>query len=209
VTAAGRAPESDWLRAVALCVVAFVFALIVVFVSVLAGGARFGPATLGLGLAAATLVFALWGMSGMVRALLRPTVSLALELEQDLGTPVARLREEKLRVLRALKELEFDHAMGKLSEADYKTIADHYKLRAVAVIRRLEGGERHPEIERLLAQDADPEPAGEEPSARPSGPDLPKVADATNCPSCARTNDDDARFCKHCGAALLAAEVKA
>jgi hypothetical protein len=49
-----------------------------------------------------------------------------------------RLAEEKDRALAALKELEFDHRTGKLSDNDYQELVGGYRRRAAAALRSLE-----------------------------------------------------------------------
>ena len=46
--------------------------------------------------------------------------------------------EERDRALSALKELEFDHRAGKLSDADYRELVGAYRRRAAAALHALE-----------------------------------------------------------------------
>jgi hypothetical protein len=113
-------------------------------------GVELDAATFGLALACAALIGALRGMWGVVFALARPSSETIVELGPVYGSK-AELREEKQRVLRAIKELEFDHDMGKLSDADFKLVSDAYRLRAIEVMRALdEGGE--PDLHPLLRE---------------------------------------------------------
>ena len=48
------------------------------------------------------------------------------------------LAEERDRALSALKELEFDHRTGKLSDADYGELVGAYRRRAAAALQGLE-----------------------------------------------------------------------
>jgi hypothetical protein len=131
-------------------------------------GLRFGVGvdldapTIGLAVACVVMIWALRAMWGIVVALARPPVeSILVEAEEllpegQLPGYWAELREEKSRVLRAIKELEFDHSMGKLSDEDFKQIGDRYRLRAIEVLRLLEpsrsGGEAlHPLLAEHLA----------------------------------------------------------
>jgi len=56
------------------------------------------------------------------------------------GRTRAALEREKTLVLRAIKELEFDRAMGKVSEPDWKEMTARLRSRAVRVIRQLDSG---------------------------------------------------------------------
>jgi len=52
------------------------------------------------------------------------------------------LAEERDRALAALKELEFDHRTGKVSDADYRAQVGPLRRRAAEALRALEGGEQ-------------------------------------------------------------------
>jgi hypothetical protein len=53
-----------------------------------------------------------------------------------------RLAEERDRALAALKELEFDHRTGKVSEEDYRELVGPLRRQAAEAIRALEPGSR-------------------------------------------------------------------
>lgn len=192
---------------------------------VVGASARPDEATLGLLLVGLALVACLRTMHRIVGALARDDLEVAVESDADLGGISDReLREERRRLLRAINELRFDHEMGKLSKADYDSVRQGYELRALEVMRALEGGRSlHPELaERLglppvepaddVAQTkADPDPTEiAEDLAAPAPPaesptDAPKAQAATvACAKCDGTNDADARFCKHCGKEIAA-----
>ena len=48
------------------------------------------------------------------------------------------LAEERDRALAALKELEFDHRTGKVSDADYRRLVGPLRLRAAEALRALD-----------------------------------------------------------------------
>jgi hypothetical protein len=48
------------------------------------------------------------------------------------------LAEERDRALAALKELEFDHRTGKLSDDDYRELVGTYRRRAATALRSLD-----------------------------------------------------------------------
>jgi len=52
------------------------------------------------------------------------------------------LAEERDRALAALKELEFDHRTGKVSDEDYRAQVGPLRRRAAEVLRALESGEK-------------------------------------------------------------------
>jgi hypothetical protein len=61
------------------------------------------------------------------------------------------LAEERDRALAALKELEFDHRTGKISDEDYRAQVGPLRRRAAEVLRALEPGE-HAAHERIPDQ---------------------------------------------------------
>jgi hypothetical protein len=62
----------------------------------------------------------------------------------------ARLAEERDRALAALKELEFDHRTGKVSDADYRAAVGPLRAEAAAALRALDEqeGRRAPSVPR-------------------------------------------------------------
>jgi hypothetical protein len=138
-------------------------------------------ATLALAIACAVLIYALRSLYAVVAALARPDVDLLLARDAESMGTVAELRADRKRVLRAIKELDFDFDMGKLNPADYKEIRDRYRLRAVELKREIDGASAvHPEVERVLAH----------------------LGRDRGCPSCGKQTELDARFCRSCGAQL-------
>ena len=58
---------------------------------------------------------------------------------ESLGTRArAGLDREKALVLRSIKELEFDRAMGKVSDADFDEMASRLRARAIALMKQLD-----------------------------------------------------------------------
>jgi len=110
------------------------------------------------------------------------------------GRTRAALEREKTLALRAIKDLEFDHAMGKTSEKDFAEMTARLRVRAAGLLRQLDAGTGYREqIEQEVAKRVGDRPAA---AARRSR------AEAGVCASCQTQNDADARFCKHCGTAL-------
>ena len=70
------------------------------------------------------------------------------------GRTRAALEREKMLVLRAIKELEFDRAMGKIADGDFDEMRDRLRARALRLIAQLDGAAAYREmIERDLARD--------------------------------------------------------
>jgi hypothetical protein len=58
------------------------------------------------------------------------------------GATRERLLAEKALALRTIKELEFDKAMGKVSEADFADMAGRLRARALRVMQQLDEAEK-------------------------------------------------------------------
>jgi hypothetical protein len=104
------------------------------------------------------------------------------------GRTRAALEREKTLVLRSIKDLEFDRAMGKLSEKDFSEMSARLRVRATGLIRQLDAGSGYreqiqQEIERRIGKSDDTPKRGV-------------------CAQCKTVNDLDARFCKECGAKI-------
>jgi hypothetical protein len=102
----------------------------------------------------------------------------------------AALEQEKALALRTIKELEFDRAMGKVSEDDFREMAGRLRLKAARLIKQLDAGAGYrAQIERDLAK-------------RVGTKDVEAPAGTRACAKCSTLNDADARFCKSCGERL-------
>jgi hypothetical protein len=78
---------------------------------------------------------------------------ITLEEAISLGAPSAE-EEQKRAVLRALKDLEYERAVGKISDEDYTSLAEHYRTEAKRLLRAVDR-DLSPErerAERILAE---------------------------------------------------------
>lgn len=119
------------------------------------------------------------------------------------GRTRAALEREKMLVLRSIKEIEFDRAMKKISDADFQEMSARLRSRAAAIMRQLDGEGRgyRALIERDLATRV----------GAPAGAVAPAEAGASApgvrvCGACGAEADTDARFCKSCGSRIEGAE---
>ncbi len=116
------------------------------------------------------------------------------------GRTRAALEREKALTLRSIKELEFDRAMGKVSDADFLEMSGRLRTRAASLIQRLDDGRSYrQQIDQEIARRLGPEPAR---GNAPIADEAPRVSVSVACAGCGTANDPDARFCKQCGAGL-------
>jgi hypothetical protein len=176
-------------------------------------------------------VFAAGGASLALYRMLLPFAGRDTRLSSEtLGHRArAALEREKQLVLRSIKELEFDRAMGKLAPADFEEMSARLKLRALRLMQQLDADAVAPRerLERELAErlrGGAPAPVKAEPvsaaagdtatdAAASSAPAMGALATGATaigaaaaagivCADCGASNDQDARFCKACGTRL-------
>jgi formate dehydrogenase maturation protein FdhE len=98
--------------------------------------------------------------------------------------PRGSVEGDESSAVAALRELEFDRATGKLSDADYADLKARYTKSAIAAMRR--------------RTDAD------QPTTRPSDADVEAAVRAhrqrlAGCPACGPRPESDAVYCSNCG----------
>jgi hypothetical protein len=156
---------------------------------------RLGPPLVMLALGGMTLTFATGALWRMIDPLARAEV--ADTGASGLGRGFVReLEREKQLVLKAIKEIEFDYQMRKISERDYREMIERYRNRAMRLISELDaGGDYRGLIEKELKLRLEL-PVVEAPPARTGAAARPR------CAACQTENDPDAKFCKSCGGKL-------
>jgi hypothetical protein len=118
------------------------------------------------------------------------------------------LLREKNTLLQAIRDVRFEHDLGKVSDADLERLDAQYRLRARSVLAELDAqiAPYRDKARALLgvteAGASVPPPAAETaPPAPPAELEAKKSATA-ECPGCSTVNDADAVFCKKCGARM-------
>ncbi len=143
--------------------------------------------------------------------ILRPTAETADALNADEGADPADDMSPQAVALRALKEIEFDRATGKLSDTDYEQLKEKYTAEALAAmrvesgIRSQEPGVKPAPESRLLT------PRCPEHGARPEMGAIfcsdcgRRLGSAPGyCGRCGTVLESDARYCNRCGARVAA-----
>jgi double zinc ribbon protein len=134
----------------------------------------------------------------VLRPILRPPLEQATDLAVDEGDDPDDDLSPQAVALRALKEIEFDRATGKLSDTDYDHLKVKYTAEALAAMRE-EGGRGTRDGAMQRAATRPPSPV-----SRPSCPDHgPRPEqDAQFCSECGRRLGTALGYCARCGTAL-------
>jgi len=135
----------------------------------------------------------------VLRPVLRPTTGLDAGEAEEAGADEGDDPDDDLSpravALRALKEIEFDRATGKLSDADYDALKQKYTAEALVALRAERG---------TLTPGASPGIAEPRAVTRPQCPThgpRPET-DAQFCSECGRRLASAAAYCARCGASL-------
>ncbi len=157
----------------------------------------------GQGPAAVILLGILMATAAVVGMAMLRTVGPLVSPEDDRTVMIGQrtrvaLEREKMLALRSIKELEFDRAMGRVSDEDFKEMSGRLRVRAARLMRQLDAGVGYrDQIERELEKRLDAKK--DEPRAKGTG-----ARAALVCNACETANDTDAKFCKSCGQPLAA-----
>jgi hypothetical protein len=134
----------------------------------------------------------------VLRPIFRPAPAVPGTAARDEGDDPDDDLSPQAVALRALKEIEFDRATGKLSDADYDDLHAKYTQEALAAMREGSGeqgaGSGTPR----------PMPAPRSPLPAPTCPvDGPRPErDAVFCSACGRRLGTAPGYCSRCGSAL-------
>jgi ribosomal protein L40E len=179
------------------------------------------------GVASALLVFVTGALLGSILLVWHSLRTLAGDADVDpafdaaLSRAPTELDERKRRALRALKDIEQEHAVGKIDDTDFASLDAEYRSRAKDVIREMDA-ELDPyrekaealvrsHLEKRTAARA-AETAAAKKKQKKKAAAAAEAAEATEssdgddertvCPECETSNDSDATFCKKCGSKL-------
>jgi len=117
--------------------------------------------------------------------------------EGERSPELEELAGQRDNAYQAIRELEFDHQLGNLSQQDYQSLRERYRSEAAAVLRQLEQA-RGPEKETVAAS---PVVSPRVARAR-KAPEAATATDGRTCPACGKSVPAHDRFCWHCGTAL-------
>lgn len=201
------------------------FAPLVVLAGAGVLGALRGPGAAVLAIGGGALLGAISALWGSLRVL-SGDAPLSLHEAIDIGAPSA-LDERKQAVLRAIKDLQNERGLGKITDEDYQQLLARYRAEAKLLLREMDDAiaPARQRAEALLEARLAGKPDGEDEAPvkakkkkkKGSAPAEPPPEQAAEpppeqaagearavCGECSSENDGDARFCKKCGAKLAA-----
>jgi ribosomal protein L40E len=170
-------------------------------------GVAMGPATSILVVAAGLLLGVIAILWGSIRILsgdapLPPDLE-ELDMRAQGNDP---LTSRKKMLLRALKDLENERAIGKLETEDYEPIAAQYRAELKAVLTKIDESLAPT---RALAEAAAQKYLAKAKLETKDEPSEPEVDDErVTCPKCEAKNEADAKFCKECATKLTAPKAE-
>ncbi|MDX2024652.1 MAG: hypothetical protein SF187_30700 [Deltaproteobacteria bacterium] len=152
-----QGPSSRWW------LLAVIGAAIGVLFGTVVGRLSFGSPLVMLAIGGATL-----GLAGLATwRVFHPLVDAGVVERINAPTEPGRIRDlqrEKVSVLKAIKEVEMDYQMRKISDDDYEEMTRRYRTRALRIIGELEAGDDlrtliEQELKARLAADKAGEPS--------------------------------------------------
>jgi hypothetical protein len=120
------------------------------------------------------------------------------------GSPQSRavkdkaLEKSKEDVYAAIKEMEMDFGMGKISEEDYQDLKSRYKSKALHILKELDGVEGGEDVDAAIEREVrqlrmEKEPESEKRHEKETALQL------NFCPQCGKKVGPSDNFCHGCG----------
>lgn len=177
----------------------------------LVSGAVLGLSVALIVLAATTLLMGVSNLWSSVQAL---GGEVDLEAAEPIGWPVPSAElEQKREVLQALKDLDLERSLGKITEEDYQELRERFRAKAKLLLQALEQevsptrAEAEAVVDAFLRErgvlEVGPPTSGSRSNGatpKASGQPQPSATDESHrCSDCGTHNDVDAVFCKKCG----------
>ncbi len=119
------------------------------------------------------------------------------------------LQEQKEDVYAAIKEMDFDFEMGKISEDDYQKLRNQYKAKVLGIIKEIDTVDHQGEIETQQDEiETMIEREVQQLRAKKKAVQIPDngkpVGQFNFCPQCGEKVIPNSNFCQNCGITLFA-----
>jgi hypothetical protein len=117
----------------------------------------------------------------------------AIDIELLAETELDRLLSRKAMIYRNVKDLDFEHAMGRLSDADYHRLDADYKNDAAILLQKLDQLGTFEGLDEAIEKDIAAR------KAKLFAPVATQSREALHCPSCGAEIIPGKKFCGDCG----------
>ena len=145
-------------------------------------------------------------LAAFLAAVVYPVLAPPLAWRRQTGSARRRLEltERKEQLYASIKELEFDHRVGKMSQDDHDSLREELESRALGVLSRLHRLEaRDPDIDLRKRIEVDVRDlAARKPGSGVDSPTAQPSSACDPCLGCGRTREPGHRFCPGCGQRL-------
>jgi lysine/ornithine N-monooxygenase len=138
---------------------------------------------------ACTAVAMIAGFYALLPLFREPEGKVDIELLAE--TELDRLLDRKNVIYRNLRDLEFEHKMGRLSAADFQQLAAGYRNEAAGVLERIDQLDASENLDKVIEKDI----AARKAKLSGSG----GKRDRGHCPSCGVEIITKKKFCPDCG----------
>jgi len=141
-------------------------------------------------------IIAIVVLAVVLEPLLRPTAPAPGTFDDTDEEDLVEVEESgsaKIRALLALREIEFDRATGKLSEADYESLKQKYSQSALRAIEAEKASDAGTPVSGGASSDAEALIA------------QAKAQRSDACPTCREALEPGSVFCSNCGRSLVEA----
>jgi hypothetical protein len=141
---------------------------------------------------ACTAVVIFGGLYALLPLFREPEGNLDIDLVAE--TELDRLLDRKNVILRNLRDLEFEHEMGRLSDSDFQQLSSGYRGEAASILQRLDQLNASENLDTMIEKDI---------AARKSKSAAPvKERGPARCPACGSEILPGKKFCADCGQRL-------
>jgi rRNA maturation endonuclease Nob1 len=120
-----------------------------------------------------------------------PESNLDIELLSE--TELDRLLDRKAVIYSNLRDLEFEHKMGRLSDTDFRQLDAGYKNEAVAILQRLDQLNASENLDAAIEKDIAAR------KAKLYGSVATRTEDSLRCPLCGAVIISGKKYCADCG----------
>ncbi len=124
----------------------------------------------------------------------KPIEGLSPQKREDKGKALQQRKED---VYAAIKEMDFDFEMGKISEEDYRELKSQYKAKALEILKELDTVDGGEDIDAAIERDVH----RLRKKKRKGGKET--VRQINFCPHCGKKVAPKNNFCQGCGMRLI------